>query len=430
MRPSSFQLLVLPVALLLVSSLNAFACSMCKVTINGKTYLGNNEDSWRTGSRISFVNASAGKLGALYMSYGDMFPQGGMNEAGLAFDGLTIYKENIKVDPSKQNVTNFSEFVRGIMQTCKTVEDVRMYAYRYNRHIIPNGELFFADKSGRYLIMEPDTMLLGHDSKYIIANFCPSITPESERLDWARYRRGRDFIARHPSDNGADYCLALIDTMHECREKLGDGTMYSSLANLSEGDFSLYFYHDYTKEVKFNLKQELAKGDRVIELASLFPDNIEYDRLVSYKVPQNDRRIFFFLLFCGAIFGASAIFFLLSYLINIFRAGRTPDPHLKLRLVMIMICLPMLYYMFALIRTPGMFYSKAPFQDFQLSLKNVAAYLPFVLLLFIVPLIRTNLYLLRRKIWGLPSKLIFTLNNLIYITLILMFTYWGFYDVL
>lgn len=327
MRPYRFQLSVLLAALLLMSGLNAFACSMCKVTINGKTYLGNNEDSWRTGSRISFVNAPVGKLGALYMSYGDMFAQGGMNEAGLAFDGLTIYKKNIKIDPSKQNVTNFSEFVRGIMQNCKTVEDVRAYANRYNRHIIPNGELFFADKSGRYLIMEPDTMLLGNDSKYIIANFCPSITPENERLNWARYRRGRDFINWQQSDNGADYCLALVDTMHECREKLGDGTMYSSIANLSEGDFSLYFYHDYTREVKFNLKQELAKGDRVIELTSLFPDNIEYDRLVRYKVPQNDRRIFLFLLSCGGIFGVSAIFFLLSYLINIFRAPRAPDPY-------------------------------------------------------------------------------------------------------
>lgn len=218
--------------------------------------------------------------------------------------------------------------------------------------------------------------------------------------------------------------------MHECREKLGDGTMYSSVANLSDGDFSLYFYHDYTKEVKFNLKQELAKGDRVIELASLFPDNIEYNRLVNYKVPQNDRRIFFFLLFCDAILGVSAIFFLLSYLINVFRAARTPDPYVKFRLVMIMICVPMLYYMIALIRTPAVFYSKAPFQDFQFSLKSVAAYLPFVLLLSIVPLIKTNLHLLRRKIWGLPSKLLLTLNNLVYITLILIFTYWGFYDVL
>ena len=29
----------------------SFACSMCKVTINGHTYLGNNEDSWRIGRR-------------------------------------------------------------------------------------------------------------------------------------------------------------------------------------------------------------------------------------------------------------------------------------------------------------------------------------------------------------------------------------------
>ena len=33
------------------------------------------------------------------MSYGDTFPQGGMNEVGLAFDDLNIYKENIKIDP-------------------------------------------------------------------------------------------------------------------------------------------------------------------------------------------------------------------------------------------------------------------------------------------------------------------------------------------
>jgi penicillin V acylase-like amidase (Ntn superfamily) len=107
---------------------------MCKVTINGKTYLGSNEDSWQVGSRITFVNAPPGKLGALYVSYKDFFAQGGMNEAGLAFDGLTIYKANIKVDSLKKNVTNFRVFIRDIMQNCKTVEDVRKYASQYNRH--------------------------------------------------------------------------------------------------------------------------------------------------------------------------------------------------------------------------------------------------------------------------------------------------------
>jgi hypothetical protein len=85
--------------------LNSFACSMCKVTINGRTYLGSNEDSWRPGSTIRFENKTFGNYGAVYVGYGDGFPQGGMNEAGLAFDGLTIYPKHVGLDPSKKTVT-------------------------------------------------------------------------------------------------------------------------------------------------------------------------------------------------------------------------------------------------------------------------------------------------------------------------------------
>ncbi len=420
---------VLLIAFMPMLSHNSVACSMCKVTINGKTYLGNNEDSWKTGSRITFVNAPPGKLGALYVSYSDFFAQGGMNEAGLAFDGLTIYKANIKVDPSKKNVTNFRTFVRDIMQNCKTVEDVREYASQYNRHGISNGELFFADKSGHYLIMEPDTVIIGNDDKYIIANFCPSVTPENKRLDWDRYRRGREYINKHQSGTPKNYCLALVDTMHECREKMGDGTMYSSVADLEKGDFSLYFYHDYSKEVKFNLKQELAKGDHTIEIASLFPTNAEYERLANYKVPQNDKRVFLFLLFCGGIFGFSAIYFLISYLVSLKTTDRIQDSYIGFKLMLFAISIPMLYYMFILTRNPAIFYSKAPYQDIQFSLKNIAAYLPFVLLLLIVPFLRINFKVFGQKTWRMPSKLLLTLNNVVYLTLIFFFIYWGFYDV-
>ncbi|NIJ54583.1 hypothetical protein [Dyadobacter arcticus] len=403
---------------------------MCKVTINGKTYLGNNEDSWRTGSRINFVNAPVGKLGALYVSYSDLFPQGGMNEAGLAFDGLTIYKEKIKVDSSKKTVTNFSQFVTEIMQTCKTVEEVEQFAIQYNRHIISNGQLFFADKSGHYLVMEPDTLILGNDDKYIIANFCPSVTPEKERLDWTRYRRGREFINTHQSDTTANYCLALVDTMHECREKMGDGTMYSSIADLQNGDFRLYFYHDYTKEVTFNLASELAKGDHILDIVSLFPKNAEYEILAGYKVPQNDKRIFLFLLFCGVIFAFSAVYFLIGYLISQRRLTRFPDSYLGFKLLLFVISVPMLYYMFLLVRNPGIFYSQAPYHDIQFSLKNIVAYLPFILILLILPLLNVNIKVFAKNIWRMPSKLLLTLNNLIYLMLIFLFIYWGFYDVL
>lgn len=95
-----FQLVL--TIILQFATLNSYPCSMCKVTVNGRTYVGNNEDSWRMGSKIWFERGTPEKLGALYVGYENMFPQGGMNEEGLAFDGLTTYPKTIKIDSSKK----------------------------------------------------------------------------------------------------------------------------------------------------------------------------------------------------------------------------------------------------------------------------------------------------------------------------------------
>lgn len=266
------QLLALTMILQIFCS-DSFACSVFKVTINGRTYFGNNEDNWRLGSRIWFENKTFGKFGAVYVGYGDNFPQGGMNEAGLAFDGLTVYPKAITPDPTKTTETNPNKFLREIMQNCITVEDVRNYAIKFNRPI-NGGVVFFADKFGKYLIMEPDTMMIGNENKYIIANFCPSNTSDKEKLNFDRYKRGNYFLLNHTSDSSSNYCLALADTMHECRNKIGDGTMYSFIADLEKGNLSLYFYHDFKRTKEFNLKVELAKGNHTFEMLDIFPPYI------------------------------------------------------------------------------------------------------------------------------------------------------------
>jgi hypothetical protein len=113
------------------ASLNCFACSICKVTINGHTYLGNNEDSRRMGSRIWFESNRAGKHGCFYVGYG-VLPQGGMNEAGLAFDGLATLPKPIR-NNSQKKISNPSDFLKEMMQSCKTVDDVKSIAAQYNR---------------------------------------------------------------------------------------------------------------------------------------------------------------------------------------------------------------------------------------------------------------------------------------------------------
>ncbi len=408
---------------------DSFACSVCKVTINGNTYLGNNEDNWRIGSRIWFENKTFGKFGAVYLGYGDNFPQGEMNEAGLAFDGLTIYPKEIVPDALKITETNSNKFIREIMQNCITVEDVKKYSIKFNRPF-KSGVVFFVDKFGKYLIMEPDTMMIGNDDKYIIANFCPSNTSKKEKLNFDRYKRGDNFLLKHTNDTISNYCLALVNTMHECRNKIGDGTMYSFVADLERGNLSLYFYHDFKHSKEFNLKMELAKGNHTFEMIDIFPSNTEYKRLIDFKTPFNNLTMRLFLICCEILFSFSLLFFLVSY----FRQSKFilgfNNNNPKIRLLLFCVSAMMLYYTNALLNNQAIFYFPSPYKDWKFSMLNIAAYTPFLLLFLIIPLIIQNIKVLKDRNWLKFSKYLFTLNNLTYLALIFLFTYWKLYNVL
>ena len=423
------QFLVFVLTMILqVVSLDSFACSVCKVTINGRTYFGNNEDNWRLGSKIWFENKTFGKFGAVYVGYSDNFPQGGMNEAGLAFDGLAIYPKVLNPDPTKTTETNPNKFIREILQNCSTVEEVRNYAIKFNRPFT-GGVVFFADKFGKYLVMEPDTMMTGSDKKYIIANFCPSNTPDKEKLSFDRYKRGNDFLLNHTDDTSSNYCLSLVDTMHECRNKIGDGTLYSYVADLEDGNLSLYFYHDFKHTKKFNLKTELAKGNHSFEILNIFPPNTEYKKFIDFKTPQNDVVIRLFLIFCEILFSFSSLFFLISFLRN-----RKPIPQANgtnptLKILLFALNAILLYYATILSNNIAIFYFPSPYKDWKFSLLNIAAYIPFLMLVIIVPLITQNIKILKGTTWTTFSKYLFTLNNLTYLALIFLFAYWKFYNV-
>lgn len=68
---------------------DCMGCSMIKLTKNGKTIVGNNEDQMNPNTRIWFEKNKNGGYGAVYVGFDNLFPQGGMNTMGLVFDGFT-----------------------------------------------------------------------------------------------------------------------------------------------------------------------------------------------------------------------------------------------------------------------------------------------------------------------------------------------------
>ena len=272
------------VLLLACLSTQLKACSMHKLTANGRTVVGCNEDAWRTTSRIWFRTAqTAEQFGAAFtgsrVTYdGRYAPQSGMNEVGLVFTRLTAHHPQREIDPSdKLTINNEVDYLQGILQSCKTVEEVLARSHKSDHSFFPEDVFIYIDSLGDYLIVEPYELILGNDPTYVLSNFCPSITDNEYARNLVRFRNGEDFINLHTPKASIEYATALSDTMHVCRSRNGDGTLLTSIWDTQNGSVNLFFYHDFEQSIRFNLEEELAQGDHSLSIPELFPANAEFE---------------------------------------------------------------------------------------------------------------------------------------------------------
>jgi hypothetical protein len=419
------KIVIILTFLLLFLSKTGVSCSSYKVSSNGKTMVGSNYDNWLTTPRIWFETNGYGASfsGARFDGEHGFAPQTGLNEFGLAFITLaTAAPENGAPSPNKKQISSRTVYLKDILHTCKTVEEVKKYIEQYDHSSLLQDVFLYVDKSGNYLVVEPYTLTLGNDAKYVLANFCPSTIEDFSKIKQAKYIKGIAFL-KNKIDSSLAFCTALSDTMHVCRERIGDGTLLTSILDLNQGVIHLFFYHDYKNRVQFNLKEELLKGDHFFEVPPLFPENSEFIKLKEFKTPQNSHALQWFLIFCIALFAFNAFFFLISYF------AKRQAKYRYIKLVLFTLSIPLILYSCALARIENIFYFPAPYKDPGFAVLNTISYIPYLLLLLIIPSIIINKNIFKELAWGKFSRWLFTLNTFTYTTLIILFFYWGFYNV-
>lgn len=429
-KSTQFLKLVLVTLLWLIPFQNGFGCSGYKVTVGNKTLFGSNEDAWRVTPHIWFENArgkgeyGAAFTGSRYDGENGYAPQSGMNDEGLVFERLLSYHPKSKNAPNKKAITNPTKYLKDILHRCKTVEEVQKYISAFDHSYFIEDLFIYTDKSGKYLIVEPYQLTIGNDPTYVFSNFCPSITSKQDANQLERYRNGVAFL-KNKMDTTLEFCKALSDTMHVCRKKIGDGTLLTSIWDLNKGTVNLYFYHQYKTTVQFNLKEELGKGDHLIAIDTLFPKNSEFEKLRNYKTPDSSLLIALFLIASAGLFLFSSTYFLIRY----FRRKQNS----KYRYIQVLISLlGLILFCYLVVLYGGSinrFYFPAPYKDPASVFISLSSYIPFLLLLIIIPFCVINYKLLKEQSWSVFAKVLFTLNNLVYCILIGLFGYWGFYGV-
>lgn len=232
---------------------------------------GNNEDYRNPLTKVWFVPARGGQYGRVYFGFDDFWPQGGMNDQGLFFDGLGI-DERVPVPRAGRSFYP-GNLLDKAMAECATVECVLSLFERYHLADVWSYQFLFGDSAGDSAIVEPLTALRKEGRYQVATNFYQSTTPLEDRTCW-RYRTAVRMLESAEAFS-VDVFRDILDAVHVEGQY---PTLYSNVCDLKRKTVYLYYFHDYEHVVVLDLQAELEKGAHAHDIASLFPPNEAAER--------------------------------------------------------------------------------------------------------------------------------------------------------
>lgn len=240
------------------------ACSMYKITRNGKTIVGNNEDWFSANTQIWFVPKGDSLYGVMNVGFNNEFPQGAINEAGLMYDGFAMPYLKIENTKGKAKVP-LTELIPSIMHNYSNVKEVKDYLSGINLSDLVTSMLVFVDSNGDYLIVEGDKVILGNDAEQSFSNFYPSQNPNPKQVNIDFYQKGLKHLKSTESKANFDYCGSVMNNFQQ------EITQYTTIYDLEECKIRVYHYQNFDTFIELDLIEELNKGRHKMKIPELFP---------------------------------------------------------------------------------------------------------------------------------------------------------------
>lgn len=228
-----------------------------------KIYVANNEDYWYDAKPyIKILPKSRKKLARLWYGWKN-FAQGGINEAGLFFDGAVTPEQKIPAAHHKPK-GNLGD---DILAYCKTVDEAIDFM-EVKRVALANAHMMFGDSTGNAAVLEwvdgKRKIVRIKDNKLVMTNFLLSDTTKGNYPCY-RYNAIEKGLQELEKESSVDLkkignVIARAVQPPRANEKgrIG-GTLYSTFINISDMQFVLVFKLDNSKIIRLNLKSEFKK---------------------------------------------------------------------------------------------------------------------------------------------------------------------------
>jgi hypothetical protein len=236
------------------------ACTGVFACDSTQALFGNNED-WSDPVTYIWTQSTTGAYDRVYVGYGDFWPQGGMNERGLCFDGFATAYNPVEPDTSLPELSG--NYVDVMLSSFSTVTEVADYLLAHSRTTMANYQLFFADSSGNSLIAEGDSLVWIDGDWQVCTNFYHT---EPELGGWPCWRYQTAVQMLESMDQlDSDYIRDILDACHVF------GTQYSNIFDLRQKTLRMFHQGDYSEDVQLSfdqIMQEITSPMRISELLS------------------------------------------------------------------------------------------------------------------------------------------------------------------
>lgn len=235
----------------------AHACTIFTLMDTNAVLFCNNEDWKESQIRIWFVPAGGGvfsttrRYGCAYVGFGNMWPQGGLNTEGLAYDWVAGFKEKWEPDPTLKAIRGSSG--QQMLESCATVQDAIVFFRTRFDYSFSYAKILVADGTGTSAI----------------------IGAKDGRLDVRIARESRGFgysgeivaqmLAAKPASNVSN-AGRILDA---ARQQGQYATKYSNVFDLKSGDIFLFRFPEQPAAVKLSLADELKKGRHSYDIVEL-----------------------------------------------------------------------------------------------------------------------------------------------------------------
>jgi hypothetical protein len=264
-----FKRFLILTILLYISFINLVACTIFSgKDKKGHIWAGNNEDMYFTfNSYLNIVEATDSTFGYICFSYfspeGNI--QGGVNEAGLFFDGNAVKPSIYKDFDKKKDFPGGSRLLfHHVLKKCKTVQEVFLLFKEFRLSGLEAAQVHIADKYGNFGIIVADSMWITKSNYQISTNY-NLCHPDKDGIACWRFPIADSIL--QTSEPGPDVFREICDSTSR---KTRYSTVYSNIHDLTTGDIWFYYGMDYNNPYKTNIKDLLKKGSTSFFLHDLF----------------------------------------------------------------------------------------------------------------------------------------------------------------